>query len=432
MSPDTAAGFIHIAAKASELVIKESTATENVSDLGRVSNLLEMMIARAADGNSMGKYSRHPTIADSEDNCISHSRIVNGQYITAKGSVTKNTVSQPHCPKESSPFSNIFFEETPPNSTEANVKSNVSFDDAFLDKSTSMEDMMDTSQSYDDIEAVAPSMSWTRNRIKALNSTIAELVPSSGFQPHKISFTKEMIASAEVINQVDSSFITIKMGSLICAVDQHAADERVSLEALENALFHPDSHDAMIISLTKRQLQVGDILKSCPVAPSRNVLLTMSQMTTARHYYSLLHKWKFSFEESSNEERTIIIRGLPSVCGKVAQTSDMLDFLNDLGGLAGGSSIKPKFVSRILASVACRYATMFGDALTLKQCEQLIKALSKCQLPFQCAHGRPSVIPLYDMSQESNEQKVCGINQADKSHQKWGPTRVRRQDLYSR
>lgn len=433
MSPVTTAGFVHIAAKASELVIKESTATENVSDLGRVAKFLETMIAKAADGNSMGKYSRHQTSTDSEDNCISHSRIVKGQYITAKGQVVNNTISRSssahqRSPKESSPFSNIFFEETPSNSTEANVKSNVSFDDAFLEESTSIEDMMDTSQSYDDIEAAVPSISWTRNRIKALNSTIAQLVPSSGFQAHKISFTKEMIASAEVINQVDSSFITIRMGSLICAVDQHAADERVSLEALENALFHHESHDAMIISLTKRQIQVGDILKSCPVAPSRNVLLTMSQMITARHHFSLLHRWKFSFEESSNEERTIILRGLPSVCGRVAQTSDMLDFLNDLGGLAGGSSIKPKFVSRVLASNACRYATMFGDALTLKQCEELIKALSKCQLPFQCAHGRPSVIPLYDMNQEPNEQKVCSNNQADKSHQKWGPTRVRRQD----
>ena len=287
---------------------------------------------------------------------------------------------------------------------------------------------MDTSHSYDDIKEVVPSMSWTRNRIKALNSTIAELVPS-GSQAHTIAFTKEMLASAEVISQVDSSFITLKMGSLICAVDQHAADERVSLEALENALFSNNSHDAMIISLTKRQLQVGDILKSCPVAPSRTVLLTMSQMTTARHYFSLLHKWKFTFEESSTEERTIIMRGLPSVCGRVAQTNDLLEFLNDLGGFAGGSSIKPKFVSRVLASNACRYATMFGDALTLQQCEKLIDALSKCRLPFVCAHGRPSIIPLIDMSQGSstNEKTVRNSTQADKNHQKWGPTRVRRQ-----
>eukprot|EP00984_Skeletonema_dohrnii_P010346 scaffold4033_cov85-Skeletonema_dohrnii-CCMP3373.AAC.2 len=423
-----------MAAKESELVIKDSAAMENVSDLGRMSEFLAIMIARTADGNSVGRYNHHSTDADSEDNGNSHSRIVKGQYITAKSAASKLPVPHPSSPhrtssqQQISPFSNIFGENCPPNRME-DVKSNVSFDDAFLDESTTIEDMMDTSHSYDDIEEVVPSMSWTRNRIKALNSTIAELVPS-GSQAHTIAFTKEMLSSAEVISQVDSSFITLKMGSLICAVDQHAADERVSLEALENALFSNNSHDAMIISLTKRQLQVGDILKSCPVAPSRTVLLTTSQMTTARHYYSLLHKWKFSFEESSTEERTIIMRGLPSVCGRVAQTSDLLEFLNDLGYLTGGNSIKPKFVSRVLASNACRYATMFGDALTLQQCEKLIDALSKCQLPFVCAHGRPSIIPLIDMSQgAANEQAVR--NRADKNHQKWGPTRVRRQNKYS-
>eukprot|EP00985_Skeletonema_marinoi_P025305 scaffold18467_cov73-Skeletonema_marinoi.AAC.1 len=77
---------------------------------------------------------------------------------------------------------------------------------------------------------------------------------------------------------------------------------------------------------------------------------------------------------------------------------------------------------------------MFGDALTLQHCKKLIDALSKCQLPFVCAHGRPSIIPLIDMNQGSstNEKTVCNsTQQTDKNHQKWGPTRVRRQNKYS-
>ncbi|WAR19070.1 MLH3-like protein [Mya arenaria] len=42
-------------------------------------------------------------------------------------------------------------------------------------------------------------------------------------------------------------------------------------------------------------------------------------------------------------------------------------------------------------------AIKFGDSLTLTECHQLIGDLSHCDLPFQCAHGRPSVVPLLPM-----------------------------------
>ena len=43
-------------------------------------------------------------------------------------------------------------------------------------------------------------------------------------------------------------------------------------------------------------------------------------------------------------------------------------------------------------------AIKFGDVLSLKQCIQLIKGLSQCDVPFQCAHGRPLVAPLMELN----------------------------------
>lgn len=37
---------------------------------------------------------------------------------------------------------------------------------------------------------------------------------------------------------------------------------------------------------------------------------------------------------------------------------------------------------------------MFNDELTLAQCKQVIQNLGQCTFPFQCAHGRPSIVPL--------------------------------------
>jgi DNA mismatch repair protein MLH3 len=37
---------------------------------------------------------------------------------------------------------------------------------------------------------------------------------------------------------------------------------------------------------------------------------------------------------------------------------------------------------------------MFNDGLTRAQCERLVAQLARTAFPFQCAHGRPSVVPL--------------------------------------
>ena len=37
---------------------------------------------------------------------------------------------------------------------------------------------------------------------------------------------------------------------------------------------------------------------------------------------------------------------------------------------------------------------MFNDPLTLQECRDLLASLADCALPFQCAHGRPSMVPL--------------------------------------
>jgi DNA mismatch repair protein MLH3 len=40
---------------------------------------------------------------------------------------------------------------------------------------------------------------------------------------------------------------------------------------------------------------------------------------------------------------------------------------------------------------------MFNDELSKEQCEVLVGKLAACKFPFQCAHGRPSLVPLVDL-----------------------------------
>lgn len=55
----------------------------------------------------------------------------------------------------------------------------------------------------------------------------------------------------------------------------------------------------------------------------------------------------------------------------------------------------PIWIAKILSHFAG--AIMFNDPLTLEQCSDLLDRLVRCAFPFQCAHGRPSMVPLVDL-----------------------------------
>ncbi|KAJ2902479.1 hypothetical protein MKZ38_000529 [Zalerion maritima] len=54
----------------------------------------------------------------------------------------------------------------------------------------------------------------------------------------------------------------------------------------------------------------------------------------------------------------------------------------------------PRGILDMINSRACRSAIMFNDPLTVTECKELLYELAACTLPFQCAHGRPSMVPL--------------------------------------
>ena len=67
--------------------------------------------------------------------------------------------------------------------------------------------------------------------------------------------------------------------------------------------------------------------------------------------------------------------------------------------LTGGASVAPPPAAlRVLASKACRRAIKFGDSLDLDACQRLLDGLARCDLPFQCAHGRPTIAPVVQLA----------------------------------
>lgn len=90
---------------------------------------------------------------------------------------------------------------------------------------------------------------------------------------------------------------------------------------------------------------------------------------------------------------------VPRVQGELLTPEDFKEFIQTVANSPASSHslLKPPAVSRILANKACKSSIKFGDTLSKDRCEDIINRLGQCSLPFQCAHGRPSLVPLFDL-----------------------------------
>lgn len=253
-------------------------------------------------------------------------------------------------------------------------------------------------------------MTWTRSRLKSLDRNISSLVNGNGTADKSaIKISKDMLSRAEFIAQLDAKFIVVNMDGILCVVDQHAADERIGLERLEDALeaslsLHGDSdaRKERTFDLSKlKNINANNLIRKVATKDLKPIVLTTLQSSTVSTNEDLLKKWRFGFDHDPIR-RELKLTSTPCIGDKIATEKDFIQFVQALSNGMPSSS-KPAFVKRVLASYACRYAIMFGDMLDDDRCRHLLSSLLKCDLSFICAHGRPSVVPLLDLNGSTND-----------------------------
>ncbi|XP_077587333.1 DNA mismatch repair protein Mlh3 [Stigmatopora nigra] len=231
-------------------------------------------------------------------------------------------------------------------------------------------------------------------------------------------FSKDMIHSMKVINQVDNKFLACLInttddvnteGHLIVLLDQHAAHERVRLENLIADSFEDDPNTPG----EKR------LCSSC-ISPPLHICVTEEEIRMIRSYQIDLQKLGLEVTLSASQDNQVLVykvpvcfaekestelrRKRPSVIKRLVEDylQEEMELLRSTGTVKGTI---PLTVLKVLASLACHGAIKFNDPLNREECHSLVASLSTCQLPFQCAHGRPSIAPLVDVLHLDPKQK---------------------------
>ncbi|XP_071602065.1 DNA mismatch repair protein Mlh3 isoform X1 [Heliangelus exortis] len=234
-------------------------------------------------------------------------------------------------------------------------------------------------------------------------------------------FTKDMVQSMQVLQQVDNKFIACVIntrnemdkkadGNLLILVDQHAAHERIRLEQLI-----ADSYEKEAAAHGKKKLL------SSSISPPLEIEVTEEQRRFLRCCYKKLEDLGLELSFPETDSSLILVRKVPlcfiereanelrrkrqpvtkSIVEELIQ--EQVELVQTTGGGARGTL--PLTFLKVLASQACHGAIKFNEHLSLEESSRLIEALSSCQLPFQCAHGRPSMMPLADIDHLQEEKQ---------------------------
>ncbi|KAK7062063.1 mismatch repair-related protein [Favolaschia claudopus] len=269
-------------------------------------------------------------------------------------------------------------------------------------------------------------------------------------------FEKEDLRNARVVDQVDRKFIACLIDDnasgassistskrTLVLIDQHAADERVRVERFlkELCLGFLDNVKALGEDIDREHSRSLRMRELSPPVP---ILLTQHEERQLRNFSftrSFEH-WGFYFVVGPSVElsceasgmdtgggyQQVFVRRVPEVVADKLLTDDELrDFVKAFLAKLESDTYSPESDTAIcddgdtrwlralrwcpqqlldlVNSKACRGAIMFNDPLTHAQCEKLVDNLCKTSFPFQCAHGRPSLVPLIDLGENDHRRR---------------------------
>ncbi len=176
--------------------------------------------------------------------------------------------------------------------------------------------------------------------------------------------------------QIFETYIIFRQKDALLILDQHTAHERILFEkTLSGFAGHGTPSQRLLFE--------------------ERMKLTPQETSLAEELGPMLAGAGFEIRSFGPEE--IIISGLPQEMTGVAPVAALKEVLETYS-----SNLKEGFETRraLAAAVACKAAVKAGHRLSEAQARGLFQELLKCQEPYRCPHGRPTIVTLSQVDLE--------------------------------
>lgn len=199
----------------------------------------------------------------------------------------------------------------------------------------------------------------------------------------KFFLTESSKKQFSIIGQLFKTYWLIEFEDKLYIIDQHAAHEKVLYEKTMARLANKD-------------------FTSQRISPPIVMTLDARECEMLEKYRPQIEQFGYEVEHFGGKE--YMISAIPDNLFNIDMKDLFIEMLDDFSNSTGRQT--PDIITEKVASMSCKAAVKGNDKLTLPEINKLIDELLSLDNPYNCPHGRPTII---SMSKYEIEKKFKRI-----------------------
>lgn len=199
----------------------------------------------------------------------------------------------------------------------------------------------------------------------------------------KVFLTESAKKQFSIIGQLFKTYWLIEFADKLYIIDQHAAHEKVLYEKTMARLANKD-------------------FTSQRISPPIVMTLDARECEMLEKYRPQIEQFGYEVEHFGGKE--YMISAIPDNLFNIDMKDLFIEMLDDFSNATGRQT--PDIITEKVASMSCKAAVKGNDKLTLPEINKLIDELLSLDNPYNCPHGRPTII---SMSKYEIEKKFKRI-----------------------
>jgi DNA mismatch repair protein mutL len=199
----------------------------------------------------------------------------------------------------------------------------------------------------------------------------------------KVFLTESSKKQFSIIGQLFKTYWLIEFEDKLYIIDQHAAHEKVLYEKTMARLANKD-------------------FTSQRISPPIVMTLDARESEMLEKYRPQIEQFGYEVEHFGGKE--YMISAIPDNLFNIDMKDLFIEMLDDFSNATGRQT--PDIITEKVASMSCKAAVKGNDKLTLPEINKLIDELLSLDNPYNCPHGRPTII---SMSKYEIEKKFKRI-----------------------